>query len=108
MVNGWDVHKKGQAAEALLEDAMSSEESEFEEQEGGRRKLIGYKVKHFAWESSKLKKIKGKLDRAYRRSLTRRALDRVLPRNISDTLSDREPPNEIPQWGISIDYSNEH
>lgn len=64
MVQDWDVHKKGQAAEVLVDAAMSSEESEFEE-EMGKNKLVGYKIRCLAWESNKLKKMKKKLDRIW-------------------------------------------
>ena len=57
---GWDHHKKGQVAEVLREEAMSSEESCFEE-EGETKKLVSYQVKRLPWESGKLKKYKKKV-----------------------------------------------
>ena len=94
---GWDHHKKGQVAEVLREEAMSSEESCFEE-EGETRKLVSYQVKRLPWESRKLKKYKKKLDIAYRKSLPKRARDRILPREVSENLSARDIPEDLPGW----------
>ena len=42
------VKKKGRAAEVLVEEAMSSEESCVEEDENGKPKIVGYKIKRLS------------------------------------------------------------
>lgn len=96
-----NTKKRGRAAEILVEEAMSSEESSVEEDENGRRKVIGYKVKRLSWESSKLKSIKAFLDKAMSESQTQRARDRALPRTDHAEQSSRFPPKNFPSWAIS-------
>ena len=74
------TRKREMAAEILLEEAMSSEESCVEEDESGKTKVVAYKVKRLSWESEKLKKIKQGLDKASKEGQTKRARDRALPR----------------------------
>ena len=81
-----DAREKGSAAEVLVLDTMSSEESSYEDAEGSQ-KVVGYKVKTLGWESRNLRKIKKKLDKAYNKSLTKRARDRVLPRTVAEDFS---------------------
>ena len=50
------------AADLFLLEAMSSEESSYEDGEGGQ-KLVGYSVKRLSWESRSLRKTKKKLDK---------------------------------------------
>ena len=78
MVN-WDNHQKGKAAEVLTLEAMSSEDSTYEEDENGNRKLTNYSVRRLSWESSTLTKLKKK-DKAYGKRLTKRAKERVVKR----------------------------
>lgn len=52
-----DSHEKGRVAEVLCLDAMSSEESCYEDEENGSKKAVKYKVKKLAWECRPLKKI---------------------------------------------------
>ena len=97
-----DAREKGSAAEVLVLDAMSSEESSYEDAEGSQ-KVIGYKVKRLGWESRNLRKIKKKLDKAYNKSLTKRARDRVLPRTVAEDFSSRQPPaghDSLPEWAV--------
>ena len=42
-------------------EAMSSEESTYEEDGNGHRKLTQYRVRRLTWESRELKKIKKKI-----------------------------------------------
>ena len=39
-----------------------------------------------------------KLDKAYKKRLTKRAKERILPRTEAEEKSDCQPPNEFPQW----------
>ena len=55
MVKWCDAREKGSAAEVLLLEAMSSEESSYEDGEG-EPKLVGYSVKRLSWESRSLRK----------------------------------------------------
>jgi len=59
---------------------MSSKESSYEHDEEGNPKVTGYKVKRLRWETEKLKKMKKKLDKTYKKKLTQRAKDRILQR----------------------------
>lgn len=103
MVKWRDAREKGSAAEVLLLDAMSSEESSYEDGEG-EQKLVGYSVKRLSWESRLLRKTKKKLDKAYNNSLTKRAKDRILPRNVAEEFSQRQPPAEgLPEWAVDVE-----
>jgi hypothetical protein len=64
----WEVKKKREAAEMLRNDVMSSEESDYEGDENGNPKVSGYKIKRLPWETEKVKKIKKKLDKTYKKS----------------------------------------
>jgi hypothetical protein len=74
------VKKKGRAAEVLVEEAMSSEESCVEEDENGKPKIVGYKIKRLSWESRRFTSVKQFLDKAMAESQTQRVRDRALPR----------------------------
>ena len=100
MIQWQDANAKGRAAEVLLLDAMSSEESSYEDDGNGQPKVAGYKVKRLPWESRSLRKTKNKLDKAYQRSLTKRAKEITLPRTVSSDLSEREPPHDLPEWAF--------
>ena len=75
---------------------MSNEESCWEEDENGRMKVVGYKVKRLSWESRKLKKIKDLLDNAVKERQTQRARDRTLPR------TDHQWRRQLDKWGGAI------
>lgn len=99
MVTWKDVHDQGKAAEILVPDAMSSEESCYEGEEDNRR-VVKYSRRKLSWESKKLKKIKKKLDKAYNKALTKRAKERILPRVDANEPSEREAPDGLPEWAI--------
>ena len=50
MAKWHDAREKGSAAEVLVLDTMSGEESSYEDTEGSQ-KVVGYKVKRLIWES---------------------------------------------------------
>ena len=100
MIQWRDANAKGRAAEVLLLDAMSSEDSSYEDDGNGQPKVAGYKVKRLQLESTCLRKTKKKLDKAYQKSLTKRAKERTFPRTVSSDLSEREPPHGLPEWGV--------
>ena len=79
MIQWQDANAKGRAVEVLLLDAMSSEESSYEDDGNGQPKVADCKVKRLQWESRSLRKTKKKLDKAYQTSLTKRAKERTLP-----------------------------
>ena len=93
--------KRGMAAEILLEEVMSSEESCVEEDKNGRTKVVVYKVKQLSWESRKLKRIKQGLDKASKEGQTKRAQDRALPRVEHTEQSTTLPPEDLPEWAIT-------
>ena len=59
LVNWADKHEKGRAVEVLVMEAMSSEESCYEDNGGNTSKVIKY-VHRLKWESRRMKKIKKK------------------------------------------------
>ena len=100
LVNWADQHEKGRVAEVLVMEAMSSEESCYEDDDIDTSKVTKYSVHHLQWESRKIKKILKKLDNAYKKKLTSRAKERILPR------VDRQPSlrcpltQNFPGWAI--------
>ena len=67
MVKWADQHKKGKAAEILVVDAMSSEESCYENDDNGNSRVVTYAVKILSLESRQLRKMKKKLYKAYKK-----------------------------------------
>ena len=70
--------------EILYTDYMSSEESEYEDQEDAitgekERKLVGYAKRKFPWERTSLTSIKAKLDKAH---CTKDIMEIVLQENV--------------------------
>lgn len=100
LVKWADHHKKGRAAEVLVMDAMSSEDSCYEDDENGNPKVAKYAVRKLPWESRAMKKIKKKLDKAYRKRLSKRAKERIVTRTEAEELSERQPPNAFPEWAL--------
>ena len=96
--NWADHHEKGRAVEVLVMEAMSSEESCYEDNGGNTSKITKYSVHRLQWESRRMKTIKKKLDKAYKKNLTSRAKERILPRVVGQP-SLRCPPTEIFQSG---------
>jgi hypothetical protein len=96
----WDERKKAEASRILRSDAMSSEESTYEDDEQGHFKVVGYKIKGLSWEIPKLKKMKRKLDKIYKKTLTQRAKDRILPRVDGIRPSGRLLPDNMPEWAV--------
>ena len=99
MVKWADQRQKGKAAEILVVDAMSSEESCYENNDNGNSKVVKYVVKRLSWQSRQLRKMKKMLDKAYKKKLTKRARERILPTEAEEN-SDRQPPIEFTQWAL--------
>ena len=95
-----DHHDKGRAAEVLVVDAMSSEDSCYEDDENGNPNVTNYAVRKLPWESRAMKKIKKKLDKAYRKRLSKRAKERIVTTTEAEELSERQPPNAFPEWAL--------
>ena len=68
MVKWADQHEKGKAAEILVVDAMSSEESCYENDDNGNSKVVKYAVKRLSWQSRQLRKMKKSWTKLIRRS----------------------------------------
>ena len=86
-------------AEVLKEDYMSSEDSCLESDgEGATGKATKYSIRKLSWEGERLSRAKRALDKVYSSSLSKRAKDRILPREESDELSTRPVPDNAPQW----------
>ena len=58
LVNWADQHEKGRVAEVLVMEAMSSEESCYEDDDINNSKVTKYSVHHLQWESRRMKKRK--------------------------------------------------
>ena len=56
LVNWADQHEKGRVAEVLVMEAMSSEESCYEDDDIDTPKVTKYSVHRLQWESRKMKK----------------------------------------------------
>ena len=82
-------------------DAMSSKDSCYEDDENGNAKVAKYAVRKLPWESRAMKKIKNKLDKAYRKRLSKRAKERIVDRIEAEELSELQPPNEFPEWALN-------
>jgi len=100
----WNADKKRRVAEVLVPETMSSEESSYESDGEGRQKVTHYKVKTLTWEGERLKRAKKALDKIYRKKLSQRARDRILPREKSDalSLSTRTMPDNFPEWACNM------
>ena len=84
-------------AEVLLEDYMSSDESECDDSG-----TVVYHVKTLPWESPKLAKRKTKLDNEYRDIHNQRANKRVTPRIRMGNYSSRNQcPSDCPAWACA-------
>ena len=60
LVNWADQHEKGRVVEVLVMEAMSSEESCYEDNGGNTSKVTKYSVHRLQWESRRMKKLKKK------------------------------------------------
>ena len=89
---------------------MSSEESEYEDQEDiitgeKERKLVGHAKRKFSWERTTLTSIKAKLDKAHHNNLTPHARAMAKPRH-SGGMSDRPAPAG-PAWAVRQQVSTD-
>jgi len=78
-------------------DAMSSEESCYEDDENGSPKVAKYCKKKLPWESRAMQK----LDKAYQKSLSKRANERIIKRIEAEEPSERQYPREFPEWALA-------
>ena len=75
---------------------MSSEESDYEEQEDfitgeKEKKFARYVAKRLSWERTRLTNAKARLDRTYKNNLTPHARALAKPRSVAG-MSERPPP----------------
>ena len=104
----WVTCEKGEAAEVLTEEYMSSEVSESEEEsllgdEGCSKEKKLY-IRTVPWESEELKTIKNKLDKEYASRQTSRARRREFQRDRRpEDVSSRPKPNNGPSWAFVKD-----
>ena len=70
-------------SEILYIDYMSSEESDYEEQE---KKLVRYVTNMLSWERTSLKNAEARLDRTYKNNLTPHARAMAKPRSVGGML----------------------
>ena len=93
-------------SEILYVDYMSSEESEYEDQEDfvtgeKQKKLTQYVTKRLPWQRTALTNIKAKFDRIHRNNLTPHARAMAKPRNAGH-VSERPAPAG-PLWAVRKD-----
>ena len=91
------------APEVFYTEYMSSEDSEYEDQEDiitGEKetKLVRYVRKELTWEKQNLKNIKAKLDRAHYNNLTPHARAMAKPRHAGGVLG--RPAHDGPAWAV--------
>jgi hypothetical protein len=96
----WTKKKKARVVECLVEEAMSSEKSCLEDDGHGKMKLVKYKVKSLAWESERFSKAKKSLDDIYHDNMSKRAKDRLLPRQTTPVKENRSVPEGFPAWAV--------
>mgnify|MGYP002803641210 CR=1 FL=1 len=94
----WSEKKKAKVAEVMVDETMLSKESSLETDNNGTTKVVGYLVKQLPWESERLRRYKNDLDENYRSSLTERAKDRLLPRNVAFQESKRPAQCSLSDW----------
>ena len=90
-------------SEILYIDYMSSEESDYEEQEDfitgeKEKKLARYVTKKLSWERTSLTNAKARLDRTYKNNLTPHARAMAKPRSVGG-MSERPAPAG-PLWAV--------
>ena len=89
--------------EVITKEFMSSEESEFEDvEENGKvvKKLKCYRVRRLAWERTKLKAVKRKVDEAYLSTLSTHARGMVKERKEGVASSRAQPKG--PTWAVRL------
>ena len=88
---------------------MSSEESEYEDQDAitgeKERKLVGYAKRKFSWDRTSLTSIKAKLDKAHHNNLTPHARA-MAKRRHSGGMSGRPAPAG-PAWAVRQQVSTD-
>lgn len=94
----WSKKKCARVAEVLIDQAMSSEDSCFEDIGNGNTKAVAYDRKKLPWESERFAKAKQELDAKYQCNLAQRSKDRLIPRKNSEHDSTRPAPGDFPDW----------
>lgn len=82
-------------------DAMSSEDSCYEDDENGNPNVANYSKKKLPWESQAMRKITKKLDKASQKKLSKRAKERILSRIEAEEPSEHQCPSEFPEWALT-------
>ena len=85
--------KKGQVAEVLTEDYMSTKESSHEDDQ------LSYVVKKIAWESTRLRKRKKILDNTHGKRQSKHSRQRFVKRVRKEGIISDRPKLETPQNG---------
>lgn len=96
----WNLNQKTEINKILTPDYMSSEESEYEDDKGDRKRKC-YKVKHLEWEDEKVKHLKESLYYDFEKyeKKTRNHYDNIQRIN-SKILSERPIPKDAPAWVV--------
>ena len=89
--------------DVLYMDYMSSEESDYEDQEDpitgeSIQRLVGYATRKLPWERSRLTSLKSKLDKVHAQNLTPHARQMLKPRRVGGVSS--RPSPEGPSWAV--------
>ena len=95
-VINWSKEKKGQVAEVLTEDYMSTEESSNEDDQ------LTYIVRTITWESERLTKRKKVLDKTHEKNQSKRSRQRLIKRvRHEGMISVRPKPDNCPEWACA-------
>ena len=93
LVTKWDRKKRGEVAEILSEEYMSSEESADEDG------TMVYVVKAIPWESIKLKKRKRILDQKFSKNHSARSRQHSVKRVRKEGVNSlKAKPSNCPEW----------
>ena len=99
----WEEARKERVKQYLTKEYTSSDESEVSEDESGDT-TKRFAVKRLSWEGRKLRELKDSLDLYYRRKLNQSSKRLQSERVLSNSFSQRGPPENAPKWTLKQSY----
>ena len=99
----WEEAGKERVKQYLTKEYTSSDESEVSEDESGDT-TKRFAVKRLSWEGRKLRELKDSLDLYYRRKLNQSSKRLQSERVLSNSFSQRGPPENAPKWTLKQSY----
>ncbi|CAH1778511.1 unnamed protein product [Owenia fusiformis] len=102
LMTGWSEAKKERVKSILLDEFISSDESDVEGEQNGKARLKT--ARKLTWESQRLRKYKNEFDTAYLKTLSKAAKKTFcIPTRNDAVRSSRTPQENAPEWAISSD-----